>query len=223
MPFKLNQELENYLLHQPETGMGYQIINAKRDKKYFTEKFLILNSEVVIEMNSSRIVINENINKVIKEGISMFKFRANIISLNSISVLNEKQLKNIVGEPKNENERGAIENPIIHATGDEIFIRLSAFEKDRRIDKIKKCLLAGTYTTTMEDYLNCKNTIADPIERYALPSNVIIKYAFHIQPLKSDTLQTGIVQPANEKRGGGKETYFAKGTAEGTFQKQTTY
>lgn len=49
------------------------------------------------------------------------------------------------------------------------------------------------------------------------------KYAFHIQPIKSDTLQRGTVQPANEKSGGGKEIYFDKGTAEGTFLKQTPY
>lgn len=62
-----------------------------------------------------------------------------------------------------------------------------------------------------------------PVERYALPSNDKIKFAFHIKPLKSDTLQRGTVQPANQKRGGGKEAYFAKGTANGTFLVQTFY
>jgi hypothetical protein len=75
----------------------------------------------------------------------------------------------------------------------------------------------------MDDYLKCKGTNSDPIDRYALPSNDKIQYAFHIQPKKSDTLQRGIVQPANGKQGAGKEAYFAKGTADGTFLKQTPY
>ena len=82
---------------------------------------------------------------------------------------------------------------------------------------------AGSYTTTMDDYLICKSTDVNPVERYALPTNDKIQFAFHIKPVRTDTLQRGTVQPANEKRGGGKEVYFAKGTAVGTFLKQTPY
>jgi len=56
-----------------------------------------------------------------------------------------------------------------------------------------------------------------------LPNNDKIQFAFLIQPIKTDTLQRGLVQAANEKRGGGKEVYFAKGTAAGTFKQQTPY
>ena len=56
-----------------------------------------------------------------------------------------------------------------------------------------------------------------------LPSNDKIKFAFHIQPKRTDTLQRGKVQPANGKRGGGKEAYFANGTSNGTFLKPTPY
>ena len=63
----------------------------------------------------------------------------------------------------------------------------------------------------MDDYLECISPPPeDPIERYALPSNDEIKFAFHIHPKKTDTLQRGTVQPANGKRGGGEEAYFAK-------------
>jgi hypothetical protein len=36
-------------------------------------------------------------------------------------------------------------------------------------------------------------------------------------------LQRGIVQPANEKRGGGKEVYFDQGTAVDTYKGQILY
>jgi hypothetical protein len=218
MLYKLTSSQENELLHQPETGMGYQIIEANKQGNYAREKYLVLYSEIVIEMNAST---SDNVRKVINEGIFTCKASASIIALNAIAVLHEKQFRNIVNESESKN--GAIENPIVVADGHEVFIRLSAFDNDRRVDKVNMCLRAGTFTTTMEDYLMCKNTSDDPVERYALPNNDKIQFAFLIQPIKTDTLQRGLVQAANEKRGGGKEVYFAKGTAAGTFKQQTPY
>lgn len=220
MYFKLSTQQKNSLLSQPETGMGYQVIEASRAGNYIREKFLVLNSEVVIEMNGYEA---ENVRKVINEGIYSIKANAGYIVLSSISVFSENQFRNIVSEAKSENERGAIDNPIVNANGEEVFVRLSAFDDDRRVDKINKCLRPGSFVTTMDDYFKCKATNDNPVERYALPGNDKIKFAFHIQPKKSDTLQRGNVQPANGKRGGGKEAYFNKGTAIGTFLKQTPY
>lgn len=220
MYFKLSASQENELLNQPETGMGYQVIEALRKGTYTREKFLILNSEVVIEMNTDT---SYNVRKVINEGIFSFKSNASLITLNIMSVFDEKQFSDIVSESKDEDEKGAKENEVVNADGEEIFVRLSAFYNDRRVDKINMCLRPGSYTTTMVDYIKCKDTNDDPVERYALPNNYKIKFAFHIQPKKTDTLQRGIVQPANGKRGGGKEAFFAKGTSAGTFLKQTSY
>ncbi len=220
MYFRLSAAQENELLNQPETGMGYQIVEASREGNYTREKLLVLNSELVFEMKGYE---GDNLRKVINEGIFFSKTSLPFIRLNAISVFNENQFRNLVNESKNEKESGAIDNPVVNANGEEICVRLSAFDDDKRIDKINKCLRRGSYTTTKEDYLKCKMTNDDPIERYALPSNDKIKFAFHIQPRRTDTLQRGTVQPANEKRGGGKEAYFAKGTAAGTFLNQTPY
>lgn len=220
MYFKLSATQEIELLNQPETGMGYQVVEASKQGYYTREKFLILNSEIVIEMGTS---LPYYVSRVIKEGILSIKASANFIALNSLTVLNEKQFRNVLNESKSESEKGAIDNAVIKANGNEIFVRLSAFDDDKRIDKVNNSLRPGSFTTTMEDYLQCKSSYDDPVERYALPSSEKIQFAFHIQPIASDTLQRGTVQPANEKNGGGKEVYFANGTAKGTFKKQTPY
>jgi len=220
MYFKLSKSQEIDLLNQPETGMGYQIIEAIKSGSYNRKKFLVLNSEVVIEMNGFE---TQMINFLNGTDFQNFKASAELITLNSISVLNEKQYRNLTNEPKNEKEKGALENPLEHANGEEIFVRLSAFDNDRRVDNENRCLRPGSFTTTHDDYFACKNSEDDPVERYALPSNDEIKFAFYVQPVKSDTLQRGRVQPANGKRGGGKEAYFENGTAKGTFLKQTPY
>jgi len=220
MYFKLSTSQENDLLRQPETGMGYQIVEASKEGSYTRENFLVLNSEIAIEMDSSEA---DNIRQIINKGIFKVKSSASIIILNRLSVLNKKEFRSIVKESKNENERGAIENPVEKANGEEIFARLSAFENDRRVDKTKKCLRPGSFTTMLDDYITCKTKKDDPVERYALPNNDDIKFVFYIQPLKTDTLQRGTVQPANEKRGGGKEAYFDQGTAADTFIGQILY
>jgi hypothetical protein len=220
MYFTLSAQQENELLRLPETGMGYQVIEAYKSGNYNKLKYLVLNSEIVIDMNGYE---GDMVNKVMNENIGYIKRNAMTISLHSITVLNEKQFRNILGESKSDKEKGAIDNPVERADGKEAFVRLSAFDDDKRVDKVSKCLRPGSYTTTNDDYLKCKSTNDDPVERYALPNNDQIRFAFHIRPLNTDTLQRGIVQPANGKRGGGKEAYFAKGTSNGTFFAQTPY
>jgi hypothetical protein len=167
--------------------------------------------------------LGKNVREVVNRTGFSLKSSLEFITLSGIVVLNEKQFRNAFNESKVFIQNGAIDNPVETGNGVEMFVRLSAFDNDRRVDKINKCLLPGSFSTTEIDYLKCKNTNDDPIERYALPSDDKIQHAFYIQPLNSDTLQRGIVQPANGKRGGGIEAYFANGTSNGTFIKQTPY
>jgi hypothetical protein len=220
MYYRLNSQQENDLLILPETGMGYQVVKAFRQNTYTRELFLILNSEVVVEMNGFE---DKLVREIIKDGIYSIKSKADYIVLNSISAFSEKQFRLLVNESESERSKGATENPVENANGVEDFVRLSAFEDDKRIDKINKCLRPGSYTTTPDDYDECKNQNDDPIARYALPNNEEIQFAFYLRPSTTDTLQRGKVQPANEQPGGGKEVYFAKGTAKETFLKQTPY
>ena len=122
MYYKLSAAQENDLLKQPETGMGYQIIEASPQGNYTREKFLVLNSELIIQMNDDT---PGYVSRAISEGISKFKSGANLITLSSISVLNERQYRNLVSEAKNENEKGAIDNPVENANGEEV---LSGFQ-----------------------------------------------------------------------------------------------
>jgi hypothetical protein len=91
MYFKLSEAQENDLLNQPETGMGYQVVEATKTGGYTRDRFLVLNSEIVIEMNGYEA---DNVRKVITEGIISIKTHASLITLNSISVFNETLFTN---------------------------------------------------------------------------------------------------------------------------------
>ncbi len=220
MYYRLTVSQEHEFLRLPETGMGYQIIEAAKTGSYSRERYIVLNSEIAIEMNGMEEYL---ISMVLLQGTEACKRNLEFIQLNAIQLINNKLFRDVVKEPENKKDKGAIDNPVENANGEEVFVRLSAFDNDRRVDKENRCLRPGSFTTTEADYLVCKYLNDDPVERYALPNNDEIKWAFYIQPDKTDTLQRGTVQPANGKRGGGKEAYFDKGTAKGTFFKQTEY
>lgn len=97
-----------------------------------------------------------------------------------------------------------------NVNGDELFVRLSAFEDDIRMDKTNNWLLSGSYTTTASDALKCKKENDNPVKRYALPLDLMIQWAYYVEPLSSDSLQRGWVQPDFGKKSGGREVFFKK-------------
>ncbi len=119
--------------------------------------------------------------------------------------------------------KGATDNSGENADGKEMFVRLSAYENDKRIDFNNKKLKPGTYTTTKVDYLTCVRVADDPIDRYALPNDEEIKWSFYVQPKTNDFLQRGIVQPAFGHDGGGIEVYFENGTPNNTYLDKKSY
>jgi hypothetical protein len=119
--------------------------------------------------------------------------------------------------------KGATENPKEFANGSDIYVRISAYEDDKRIDFVKKRLKPGSFTTTLFDYTSCVETNDDPIDRYALPNEETIKWSFYIKPKSFDTLQNGVVQPAFNKDGGGIEAYFENGTSIDTYLFKRVY
>jgi len=222
MLYAFSNEQENYFLNQPETGMGYQVIDASKTGAYDRKKYIILNSQVAIDLDD---YTGNNIKNVINEGITKIQMSAQkiVFSKNSIKLFSENEFRNFVNEAKSPIEKGAIDNSKEAANGIEEFVRLSAFQDDKRIDRVKKRLRPGSFTTTKNDYMMCKSLNQNPINRYALPNEDKIEWAFFIIPKKSDNLQRGKVQPANGKSGGGEEVYFELGTSDGTFIAEGKY
>ena len=142
--------------------------------------------------------------------------------LREIKLVNKNTSLNLLKE-NSVKPSSAKDNQITYPDGISYFVRVSAFDDDKRIDKKNNYLLPGSYTTTKKDYEKCVNDKDDPVQRYSLPNEEIIKWAFHILPEKQDGYRFGTVQPQFNKRGGGEECYFENGTSFGTFKKQTDY
>lgn len=207
------------LLRLRETGMGYQFIEAETGYYGTKNKYLVLNSQMIIDDTPQ--ILNE-VKNVFKGGYRTMLFSASEVELKNIRLV--ENLSNYrVKSFSVSAQTGAIHQQVKYADGVEKFTRLSAYEDDFRVDMVNKRLVAGSFSTTFEDYQYCKKNNINPVERYALPNEEDIKWAFHVRPLKTDTLQRGIVEPANNQNGGGVEAYFEKGTSNNTFLERTAY
>lgn len=222
MLFKATSENQSLLLSLPESGMGYQLITARFASEYKSRKLIVLNSEVFIEHDESEWLY---FSKIAREGWNEIKATVKEKSLQGIELKSKKEYFNIVAEEDVTGKKGAKDNPVQSANGWMAYIRLSPFYDDKRIDRVNKCLRPGSYTTTIDDYLTCilPTNQYDPVDRYALPSDENIKWAFNIVPKGGDTFQQGTVQPDFGKKGGGVECYFEKGTSFNTFTSEAEF
>ncbi|MDX2001427.1 MAG: hypothetical protein SFW35_03290 [Chitinophagales bacterium] len=218
MFYRLYNSDTQSLLAQPETRMGYQIVEVQQN--YTTKKMVVLNAELafdIIDYGSYR-------KKMLQEGFRKMYTEAGLLNASIRKVyINATDATGMVNEARHTATRGALQGPKEKADGKEVFVRLSAYENDLRVDTVNKCLKPGSFTTTMDDYLLTVAKPYDPVARYALPNTEVIKWAFFFQPKNIDTLQRGIVQPANNQPGGGKEVFFEQGTTKGTFIVKTEY
>lgn len=211
MIYKLEENQVKDLLQFPESGIGYQFIHARKKSTGKSGNFLVLNAEMIIELDGTEeLILHRILQLSVKEIISEIAL-AELLDVELIS-------KNIQESPNR-----AMHHPIENPGKYNRFVRISAFHDDKRIDKKGKRLLPGSFTTTLEDYFDCKNFDRDPLSRYALPNPLEIKWAFFIKPNPSDEFQRGIAAPLFGWPGGGIEVYFEKGTAHNTLAEVLPY
>lgn len=230
MIYKAYSSDSNKLLSLPETGMGYQVIEGQLSGSYTTKRYVVYNSNLIVDLDDNfsrnkQLIINKGYSLVLNES-SLLNIKTESIKLIAKKSITESRYlsdSKINVNKRQSGSKGVVDNPKEYADGKEYFVRLSAYENDKRIDFEKKRLKDGTFTTTLYDYISCVKTKDDPVDRYALPNDETIKWAFYVQPKSYDTLQRGIVQPAFGHAGGGIEAYFENGTAENTYLLKKQY
>jgi hypothetical protein len=224
MIYHIYEQDADTLLEQPETGMGYQIISTRQYERFTTKKMVVYNTRLAVELDEN---FEVNRKRIIAEGYKTMLSKSQVLMLetDSIKVIPHSQLNESVQLSSTKKllfkrytgGQDATDGPQENASGNENFVRLSAFEDDRRIDTVNMKLKPGSFATTEKDYRDCLTQNDDPVDRYALPNDDKIKWAFYIRPKSHDKLQRGVVQPAFGHAGGGIEAYFANGTSNSTY------
>jgi hypothetical protein len=96
----------------------------------------------------------------------------------------------------------------------DVFIRLSAFDADRRI-LADGSVREGTYATTLND-MKVTPSGAAAVGRYALPDRLPAVYVYRIIPPPKTPIYFGTVTPNYGLCGGGVEVYFPMGCPAGS-------
>lgn len=190
MPIKLEINLTKRLLEQPESGMGYQIVNVETWNKWLTKEAIVFNAEYLIYFDEKQFETLPEIksfNEIEKSaGVS-----TEIVDL---KVKTKYKIEKFSGVRESPTPYPAEISPIELTKIGEKFKRFSAFRNDRRINP-DGTLKLGSYATTEEDAKNVKTGI-DAVRRYALPNPTPAIYIFTINPPEETKIKKGIVQPA---------------------------
>ncbi len=207
--FRLSQEETLSLIQQPESGMGYQVVDAIT-ADFKKKRGVVFNAELLVldeDRQEDRIVM---LRKSASEALRAARNTAG--KFRSLSVVRDD--RTTVLSTRATKAGGASEAGSEKTKDGDRFYRFSAFENDRRVTA-ERGLLRGSYATTEEDGSRTK-TGKEAVERYALPNDDPASYRFSVKPEKDTKIHTGIVQPANGHQGGGVEVIFTDGTQKDT-------
>ncbi len=207
---KLTDAETRVLKGQPETGMGYQLVEATQfDDK--TKRGVVYNAELFFYEDESRSILRTlSYPQVLKEATkSTGQFRSlRVLSRSAAPItLTERKAAIAKGAP-------AKDAKVEQTKANEVFKRFSAYQNDSRVQS-DGSWSEGTYATTEEDAKNVK-TGKDAVARYALPNPEPARYVFTGRPNKDTDIQKGTVEPAFGQPGGGVEVIFPKGTQPNT-------
>lgn len=212
---RLTEAQTRSLLAQPETGMGYQEVEATL-RNNTVEKGIVYNAELMFEGTESR-----NILKLAKSYPTVLQeARSAGDEIKSLRVIRLREgLKSL---STTRDASGAVKKsagpakdaPVEKTKADEVFKRFSAYPNDRRV-AADNSLLPGSFATTEDDAKNVK-TGKEAVARYALANPEPASYVYTIKPKKDTDIQRGVVEPANGQPGGGVEVIFTSGTTANT-------
>jgi hypothetical protein len=212
----LNEVLQNELLIQPETGMGYQDVEIVL-KNGDIHRGTVFNSEYLVYQGESRVHlkrIEEPSQRLLLLERKELGLGTEIVSLQVVHTAAESSARVREDNEVSTKSSGADQAPEEALQQPETFKRFSAFAKDRRVTSAGG-LLPGTYATTAADARYVK-TGRDAVKRYALPNPKPAIHVFTIDPPVKTKLKRGIVQPAYGQPGGGVEVIFVNGSPANT-------
>jgi hypothetical protein len=195
------------LLSLPETGMGYQNVEATT----FNDKMkrgVAFNAELLVFDDEDRKLLRTlSLRKLVESApTSAGEIRTlRVLPRLTITALSREAVVK-AGPAKDAPEQKTKEG--------EVFKRFVAFEKDNRL-RDDGSWRDGTYATTEEDAKNVK-TGKEAVARYALPNSKPASYVFTGRPKKDTVIQKGTVEPAYDQPGGGVEVFLKNGTQPNT-------
>jgi hypothetical protein len=192
---KIDDKTREFLLLQPESGMGYQLVQKKDDG----DRLLVLNAELSVRV--------AELHELVVDQDDHGSFVTVDSDLPRLRIDPQNVLVITHGSYRATSRKG------------EVFVRYSAFKNDRRI-RPDGSVVSGTYVTTENDACHWGPpfgwTGLSVVGRYALPNRNPAIHLFLMRPSQSVPISCGCVTPNYGQAGGGVEIRFERNTPPNT-------
>lgn len=209
----LNDEATNELLSLPETGMGFQFVEATfwGDRK----QLLVFNSERAVDISELNLSTTDDIYELLQNErkiTSYLDFESETL-FSAPGPHSFELISTRINAPATHTGLPLAARPsslVKHVTlsANRTFYRFSAFNPDRRVNPATGDFLPGTYAT-VESEIPFVPTGFVAVGRFALPNNIPASYRFTIEAPKGTHVSFGTVAPAFSQAGGGVEAFFS--------------
>ena len=214
MVWNLSEEAINSLRGLPETGMGFQLVEAIN----WDMQFIVFNSELAIDISALDLIRSDDPSVFLKNGLSIIEFlKGHKETMYSApSPHSFKLLSSRISTESSHISKGVV--PLYAAMPsslvkkvilreNRIFHRFSAFNPDRRVDPLTGDFIPGTYAATESEVPFVPSGFA-AVGRFALPNNLPASHHYVIEAPAGIAVEFGTVTPAFGQAGGGVEAYF---------------
>ena len=219
MMWNLGEDAIRSLTLLPETGMGFQLVEAMVMRSI--TPLLVLNSERAIDLRGIDLTPGDDPTAILRNGLRVIEtmksqpdvtmFAApqpRIIRLLSARI---GSIPKSVGAAASAAPQIALPSSLVKhvlLSANRTFSRFSAFNPDRRVDPLTGSFLPGTYAAP-ESEVPFVPTGFVAVGRFALPNNLPASYHYEIEAPTGTGVDFGTVAPAFGQSGGGVEAYFA--------------
>jgi hypothetical protein len=193
MLFKLSVKNKVELLKLPESGFGYQVIQAYLNGSNELRKYVVFNAEILVEYNND---LDFYTNTLIGYCYQML-----------ISSLAEVELSGIELVETEELNSGLIDS--YHAKKEILFVRPTIYQNDNRIDETNNCIIPGSCLTTYKNFSIYNDKGNGAFKAFTLPQLEEIRRIYYFKIPYCYAKYAGIISSNFGKAGGG-EKYISK-------------
>lgn len=226
MIWHIDPETRQLLLDLPESGMGFQWVNAIVHGR--AAKLLIMNGALAVDMSRVKLELGVDPSVILRNGVAVLRevrreAGATVFAQpqpHSFSIISTRIDLGAAGPTSRSSTAASSAGPFIAAASSLIkktvlssprqFHRFSPFNPDHRIDPVTGDFRPGTYAVP-ESEVRLIPTGFAAVGRLALPSSTPASNHYVILAAAATPVEFGTVAPAFGQAGGGVEAFFRSG------------
>lgn len=216
--WSLGETAVSSLVALPETGMGFQLVEAVIWGN--ATPLLVLNSERAVDLSEIELVPGDDPAAILRNGLRIIDVLKSDVVLTMIAAPQPHSFRllssRIAALPAATTAvaaaavRAALPSSLVKhdkLSAKRVFHRFSAFNPDRRVDPVTGSFIAGTYAAPASEVPFVPTGFV-AVGRFALPNTLPASFHYKIEAPSGTAVDFGTVAPAFGQAGGGVEAYF---------------